>query len=86
MIILGTRPEVLKLFPIIEEFKKKKIKTCIVFTGQHNELARDMINTFKIKLTYALNVMVTNQPLGTLSENLHRALVPLVIASLRVGE
>ena len=79
MIILGTRPEVLKLFPIIEEFKKKKIKTCIVFTGQHNELARDMINTFKIKLTYALNVMVTNQPLGTLSENLHRALENVLI-------
>ncbi len=71
---MGTRPEVIKLYPIIEELKKRKVKTCIVFTGQHHELAQDIIDTFKIKLDYSLSVMISNQPLSTLSERLHGSL------------
>lgn len=79
MIIFGTRPEVLKLYPIIEELKARKIQSCLVFTGQHHELAQDMIDTFKIKIDYSLNIMMPIQSLSTLSELLHKALNQVLV-------
>ena len=34
--VLGTRPEIIKLFPLIKICKKKKIKHFVIHTGQHN--------------------------------------------------
>jgi UDP-N-acetylglucosamine 2-epimerase (non-hydrolysing) len=47
-IIYGTRPEFLKVFPIINEFRKLHVDICIVNTGQHDSLLREMENSFGI--------------------------------------
>ena len=42
LIAFGTRPEVIKLFPLIEIFKEKKIRFKTLFTGQHIDLFEDV--------------------------------------------
>lgn len=74
MIIFGTRPEALKLYPVIKEFQKQKVKPCVVFTGQHIQLAEQMLDTLKIKLDYRLAVMTENQSLSKLTSRLYDVL------------
>lgn len=55
-IIYGTRPEFLKIFPIINEFKKIDKNICIVNTGQHDSLLTEMEGSFGIIPNYQLSV------------------------------
>lgn len=73
MIVMGTRPEILKLYPVIKELKN----AFIVLTGQHDELAMQMIKDFKIKVNENLKVMTENQSLTSLSIKLHQKLSEL---------
>ena len=58
LIIFGTRPEAIKFAPIIEEIKKYNELSCITcITGQHKEMLRQVIDLFKIKIDFDLNVM-----------------------------
>lgn len=55
-IIYGTRPEFLKIFPIINEFRRLNEDICIVNTGQHDSLLTEMENSFGIISDYQLSV------------------------------
>jgi len=55
-IIYGTRPEFLKVFPIINEFKKIDQEVTIVNTGQHDSLLTEMEQSFGIKPHHQLSV------------------------------
>ena len=58
LIIFGTRPEAIKFAPIIEEIKKYNELSCITcITGQHKEMLKQVIDLFKIKIDFDLNVM-----------------------------
>ena len=58
LIIFGTRPEAIKFAPIIEEIKKYNELNCITcITGQHKEMLEQVIDLFKIKIDFDLNVM-----------------------------
>ena len=58
LIIFGTRPEAIKFAPIIEEIKKYNELICITcITGQHKEMLKQVIDLFKIKIDFDLNVM-----------------------------
>ncbi len=62
LFILGTRPEVIKLAPLIKKFNYEwDVKICL--TGQHREMLRKTLNFFDIVPDYNLNVMKTNQSL-----------------------
>ena len=67
--IFGTRPEAIKVAPVIKKFIKKKdlfdVKVCS--TGQHKEMLEQVIDFFKIKIDYNLDVMSSNQSLNSLS-------------------
>ena len=64
LIIFGTRPEAIKFAPIIEEIKKYNELSCITcITGQHKEMLRQVIDLFKIKIDFDLNVMEKNNDL-----------------------
>jgi UDP-N-acetylglucosamine 2-epimerase (non-hydrolysing) len=56
----GTRPELIKLFPLIIELKKN-FNIFILNTGQHDELLRDILKYFNLKLNKNLNLMKKNQ-------------------------
>ena len=64
LIIFGTRPEAIKFAPIIEEIKKYNELSCITcITGQHKEMLKQVIDLFKIKIDFDLNVMEKNNDL-----------------------
>ncbi len=70
LFIFGTRPEAIKLAPLILEFKKEKqfkVKVCV--TAQHREMLDDVLSFFKIKPDYDLNIMKKNQTLFNITAN-----------------
>lgn len=74
MVVMGTRPEVIKLAPVIEALKscgnekkktvRKKVETLVCLTGQHREMVEPFLAVFGIKPDYDLRVMEPNQHLA----------------------
>lgn len=63
-IVVGTRPEVIKLAPVYLELKKSnKFKPILISTGQHKEMVNEMFQWFHIKEDFNLNLMQKNQSL-----------------------
>lgn len=55
-IIYGTRPEFLKIFPLILEFKKNKLPVYLINTGQHDSLLSEMEKDFSVSPDFSLSV------------------------------
>ncbi|MCL4415497.1 MAG: UDP-N-acetylglucosamine 2-epimerase (non-hydrolyzing) [Actinobacteria bacterium] len=72
MVSFGTRPECIKLAPVINrlENQKDKFDLKICSMGQHKEMLDQVISFFKIKPYFSLNLMTENQTLGSLSSKL----------------
>ncbi len=63
-IVLGTRPEAIKLAPLIRHFKScNKVKTRVVISGQHKEMVRQVMELFDFFSDYDLDLMTPNQTL-----------------------
>ena len=68
LIVFGTRPEAIKMAPLIEEFKKSSMfETRICVTAQHREMLDQVLSFFEIIPEYDLNLMRTNQNLYELT-------------------
>ena len=68
--VFGTRPEAIKLFPLIKELKNNKNFICIIInTGQHKEMIQQILNSLNIDdyIDYNLNLMKKNQSLSELT-------------------
>ena len=79
LLIFGTRPEAIKLAPVILELKKYSyIKTFICVTGQHKEMLKIALDDFGILPDFNLNIMEPNQSLSSLSSKLIGLLDPLI--------
>ncbi len=64
LVVFGTRPEAIKLAPVIRELKKiRKLKVVLCSTGQHKEMLKQINNLFGIKINYDLGIMRYNQSL-----------------------
>lgn len=75
MIIFGTRPEAIKVAPIIKELEKREeTKPIVCVTAQHREMLDQVLEYMEIKPDYDLNIMKQGQ---TLSEITTRALIGL---------
>ena len=62
LIIFGTRPEAIKLAPLFNQLNKtKKYKVKICSTGQHDQMLNQVIDIFKLKIDFSLNLMKKNQ-------------------------
>ena len=69
--IIGTRPEAIKLAPLILKFNSnKKIKTFVFLTGQHGEMVTKVLEIFKIKPDYNLNLLTVGQPLNYITSKI----------------
>jgi UDP-N-acetylglucosamine 2-epimerase (non-hydrolysing) len=67
-VIFGTRPEVIKLAPVIKELEQDEaIHLDVCFTGQHREMVLPLIEFFEIPVHYSLDLMQPNQSLAGLS-------------------
>lgn len=65
MLVFGTRPEAIKMAPLVKEFQKhsKQFKTIVCVTGQHREMLDQVLNLFEITPDYDLNIMKQGQDL-----------------------
>jgi UDP-N-acetylglucosamine 2-epimerase (non-hydrolysing) len=64
LIIFGTRPEVIKLIPVINEFRRRKgFDVSICNTSQHKEMVQELIADFSIKVDFDLDIMTKSQTL-----------------------
>ncbi|MGB5888076.1 MAG: UDP-N-acetylglucosamine 2-epimerase (non-hydrolyzing) [Acinetobacter venetianus] len=66
-IVFGTRPELIKLAPVILQAQQdQRFQVEVIFTGQHDELVRDAIDFFQIKIDHRLKMMNAGQSLNQL--------------------
>lgn len=65
LLVFGTRPEAIKMAPLIKEMQKhsSKIRTLVCVTGQHREMLDQVLNIFNIVPDYDLNIMKKGQDL-----------------------
>lgn len=65
MLVFGTRPEAIKMAPLIKEFQKypSQFETIVCVTGQHREMLDQVLNLFEIKTDFDLDIMRSGQDL-----------------------
>lgn len=65
MLVFGTRPEAIKMAPLVKEFQKypEEFKTIVCVTGQHREMLDQVLHIFEIIPDYDLNIMKPGQDL-----------------------
>ena len=66
--VFGTRPEVIKLAPVIEELRRRGLEVLVCATAQHRDMMDQMLEVFSLRPDFDLDVMEENQsPLGVAS-------------------
>jgi UDP-N-acetylglucosamine 2-epimerase (non-hydrolysing) len=86
-IILGTRPEAIKLAPVIQQFKKNPaFDTQVILTGQHREMVQQVMTLFELTADYDLAIMQHQQTLTDITcrslqglETLFQSLQPQMV-------
>lgn len=80
LIIFGTRPEAIKMAPLVKEFEKHKkdFETRVCITAQHREMLDQVLSFFEITPEYDLNLMKPNQNLYSLTGEIILALKPIL--------
>ena len=65
MLVFGTRPEAIKMAPLVKEFQKypEQFQTIVCVTGQHREMLDQVLRIFDIEPDYDLNIMKQGQDL-----------------------
>ena len=78
-VVFGTRPEAIKMCPLVLELKKYKEIECIVcLTGQHREMLKQVMDAFGVKEDYNLDIMKDRQTLTTITTNILERIEPLL--------
>lgn len=71
MLVFGTRPEAIKMCPLVNELKKREnIKTVVCVTGQHREMLQQVLDVFDVVPDYNLNIMKDKQTLFDVTTNI----------------
>ena len=65
MLVFGTRPEAIKMCPLVKEFQKRsnEFETIVCVTGQHREMLDQVLNIFEVTSDFDLNIMKQGQDL-----------------------
>lgn len=71
MLVFGTRPEAIKMCPLVNELKtREKIKTVVCVTGQHRQMLDMVLETFNVVPDYDLSIMKAGQTLVDITTNI----------------
>ena len=71
MLVFGTRPEAIKMCPLVNELKSRKnIKTVVCVTGQHRQMLDQVLNAFGVEPDYDLSIMKDKQTLFDITSNI----------------
>ena len=69
MAVLGTRPEAIKMCPVIIELKKRKnVDLYVCITGQHREMLRSVLDIFGVRADCDLDIMKEGQSLADITK------------------
>ena len=71
MLVFGTRPEAIKMCPLVNELKTREgIKTVVCVTGQHRQMLNQVLEVFKVVPDYDLSIMKDRQTLFDVTTNI----------------
>ena len=71
LIVFGTRPEAIKMCPLVKELKsRKKLETIVCVTGQHRQMLDQVLEAFNVVPDYDLSVMKDKQTLFDVTQNI----------------
>ena len=71
MLVFGTRPEAIKMCPLVNELKtRKNIETVVCVTGQHRQMLDQVLTTFNVEPDYDLSIMKDKQTLFDVTVNI----------------
>ena len=71
MLVFGTRPEAIKMCPLVNELKgRKEIETTVCVTGQHRQMLDQVLEAFSVKPDYDLSIMKDRQTLFDVTTNI----------------
>ena len=71
MLVFGTRPEAIKMCPLVNELKKRSgIKTVVCVTAQHSQMLDQVLETFNVVPDYDLDIMKDRQTLFDITTNI----------------
>ena len=71
MLVFGTRPEAIKMCPLVNELKSRKsIKTVVCVTGQHRQMLDQVLEVFHVVPDYDLSIMKAGQTLFDITTNI----------------
>lgn len=79
MSIFGTRPEAIKMCPLVKELEKHpEIESVVCLTGQHREMLQQVIDIFGTKVRHNLDIMRPRQTLTTITTSVLERLEPIL--------
>ncbi|QCA29562.1 UDP-N-acetylglucosamine 2-epimerase (non-hydrolyzing) [Vagococcus xieshaowenii] len=79
MTVFGTRPEAIKMSPLVKELQSRsEIETIVCVTGQHKEMLQQVLNVFAIQPDYDLEIMKHNQDLFDVTMNILDRIKPIL--------
>lgn len=79
MLVFGTRPEAIKMCPLVKELKtRKELKTIVCVTGQHREMLDQVLKTFEVEPDYDLSIMKEKQTLFDVTCNILTSIKPVL--------
>ena len=71
MLVFGTRPEAIKMCPLVNELKtRKSLEVVVCVTGQHKEMLTQVLDTFNVVPDYNLSIMKESQTLFDITSNI----------------
>lgn len=82
-VVIGTRPEAIKLAPVISELKKiSDLRVYVILTGQHDELVKSVLELFSITADFDLDIMKAKQSLSDVTTKIISGL-GLILSNLK---
>lgn len=80
LVVFGTRPEAIKMCPLILEMKNRpEMETVVCLTGQHKEMLRQVMDVFNISESYNLDIMKHRQTLTNITASILEKLEPILL-------
>lgn len=79
MSVFGTRPEAIKMCPLIRKMQEhKEIESLVCLTGQHKEMLQQVIDIFQIRVDYNLQIMKPSQTLTSITTDILTLIKPVL--------
>lgn len=79
MLVFGTRPEAIKMCPLVNELKtRKEIRTVVCVTGQHRQMLDQVLDVFNVVPDYDLSIMKDKQTLFDITTNILNRIKPVL--------